>query len=117
MPHSSTVSPAGWRETSAAAALGVVAFFSALVLFSFGGQVIIAPVLLPAQWLIARHTRAATSMAFSVLGALLAAELTWIVLALGFGENATLAVGGLVGAAGMLVGFLFFATSRPAGGG
>ena len=75
-----------------------------------------APVLLPAQWLTARHTREATSIAFSALGALLAAEVTWIALALAFGREVSVLVGALVVAAGLVVGFLFFKTSRPVAG-
>ena len=117
MPHSSTVNNvAGWKGTAASAALMVLAVFSALMLFSFGGQIVVAPVLLPAQWLIARRTRETISMAFSSLGALLAAEVTWISLAVSFGSGASLAVGGLVAAAGLVAGFIFFKTSRPAVG-
>ena len=114
MPHSSTVSTDGWRGTAAAASLGILAVFSAVVLFSFGAQVIVAPALLPAQWLIARHTRGVTSMMFSALGALLAAELVWIATSLFQGEGVSTLVGVTVVAAGLLAGFVFFKTSRPA---
>lgn len=116
MPHGSTINITGWRGTVGSVALMVLAVFSVLMLFSFGGQVNVAPALLPAQWLIARHTRAATSMAFSVLGAALAAEATWMALAVVLGEGASVWVGGLVLAGGLVAGFLFFETSRPAVG-
>ena len=116
MPHISTINIPGWKGTAASAALMVLAVFSALMLFSFGGQIVVAPALLPAQWLIARHTRGAISMAFSSLGALLAAEVTWIALAGSFGSGASLVAGGLVVATGLVVGFIFFRTSRPAAG-
>lgn len=116
MPHTSTVNVPGWRGTAASAALMTLAVVSALMLFSFGGQIVVAPALLPAQWLIARHTREAISMAFSSLGALLAAEVTWILLVGSFGSGASLVAGGLAVAAGPVVGFVFFKTSRPAVG-
>ena len=113
MPQSSTVNIAGWKSTAVSTTLLVLAVFSALMLFSFGGQVIIAPVLIPAQLFIARHTRGTTSMAFSVLGALLTAELVWIVLVLVLKEGLTTMVGGLIFMAGAGAGFLFFRASRP----
>ncbi|MDJ0497680.1 MAG: hypothetical protein QNJ89_07610 [Acidimicrobiia bacterium] len=116
MPHSGTIKVTGWKGTAGSAALMVLAVFSALMLFSFGGQVIVGPVLLPAQWLIARHTREATSIVFSALGALLAAEVTWIALATAFGQEASVLVRGLVVAAGLVVGFVFLKTSRPVAG-
>ena len=75
-----------------------------------------APVLLPAQWLTARHTREATSIVFSALGALLAAEVTWIALADTLGDGASALVGGMVVGAGLVVGLLFYKTSRPTPG-
>lgn len=113
MPPSSTANVAGWRGTLTSTALLVVAIFSALMLFSFGGQLIVAPALLPAQWLIARHTGGAASMTFSVLGGLLAAELVWIVLAVVLGGEVSLLGGALVVTAGLAAGFVFFRTSRP----
>jgi hypothetical protein len=115
MPHSSTVNIPGWRAAARSATLAFLGVLSALVLVSFGSQVIVAPALLPAQWLIARHTGAATSMVFSVFGALLIAEVTWIALGLAYGESATPSVGGLIAAAGLGVGIVFFTTSRPDG--
>ncbi len=87
--------------------------FSVLILFSFGGQVIVAPALLPAQWLIARHTRGKASLAFSVLGALLLAEVVWLILALVIGDGAAVGLGILVAAIGVAAGVAFFFTSRP----
>jgi hypothetical protein len=113
MPQSNAVDVAGWRGTVTSTALLVVAIFSALMLFSFGGQIIVAPALLPAQWLIARHTKGTASMMFSVLGGLLAAELVWIALAVVLGGTVSLLSGILVVVAGLAAGFLFFRTSRP----
>ena len=105
--------PAGWRGLLVQGALVLIAAFSALILFSFGGQVIVAPALLPAQWLIARNMRGAISMVFSVLGALLAAEVAWIALALVAGDGAPPVLVGLLLVAGLGVGLLFFKASRP----
>ena len=113
MPHSSTVNVARWKGTAASTTLLIVAIFSALMLFSFGGQIIVAPALLPAQWLIARHTTGAASMTFSVLGGLLAAELVWIVLAVLLDGAVSLLSGVLLVTAGLAAGFWFFRTSRP----
>lgn len=113
MPQSSTLNSAGWKGTAASTALLVVAIFSALMLFSFGGQIVVAPALLPAQWLIARHTGGSASMTFSVLGGLLTAELVWIVLAVVLGGTMSLPSGALVVSSGLAAGFVFFKTSRP----
>ena len=113
MPQSSIMNIAGWRSTTIATTLVVLAVFSALMLFSFGGQLIVAPFLIPAQWLIARRTQGTTSIVFSVLGALLVGELVWIVLAIIVGEGATAMVGALIFLAGLGAGFLFFRASRP----
>lgn len=115
MAHSNTLPLGGWRTLAVQFVLLVVGAFSILILFSFGGQVIVAPALLPAQWLIARNAVGAVSVAFSVLGALLVAEVAWLAFALALpvaeaGSLATALVG-LVLAAGL--GVLFYWTSRP----
>lgn len=97
------------------AQIGLIALgaFSALILASFGGQLIFAPALLPAQWHIARNTSGLTSIVFSALGAALSVEVTWIGLGLLASWSGSMAVGGLVVAVGVLVGIFFFRTSRP----
>jgi len=91
----------------------VVAGFSVVILFSFGGQLIVAPALLPAQWVIARHARGYISMAFSILGAVLVAEVVWLILGLAIGDGAVflLGIGAMV--LGVAAGLGFFYSSRP----
>lgn len=89
----------------------VVGLFSAVMLISFGGQVIVAPALLPVQWVIARHTSGWVSMAFSVLGALLTAEVIWLGWALLVGDRTAALIGGSVVA--LAWGAVFFRISRP----
>jgi len=89
----------------------VLGGFSALMLVSFGGQVIVAPVLLPVQCLVSRHTSGWVSMTFSVLGALLTAEVIWLGWALLVGDRTTALIGGSVVALGS--GAVFFWISRP----
>ena len=98
-----------------AAQLGllVVGGFSLLILFSFGGQLVVAPALLPAQWLIARHTLGTVSIAFSVLGALLVAEVTWLVMALVIGDGVFDILGVLLAVLAVAAGLVFFRSSRP----
>ncbi|MCP4304120.1 MAG: hypothetical protein GY788_04395 [bacterium] len=97
------------------AQIGLIALgaFSALILASFGGQLIFAPALLPAQWHIARTTSGMTSMVFSTLGAALSAEVSWIGLGLLASWSGSAVAGGLVVIVGVVVGIFFFRTSRP----
>ena len=115
MAHSNTSHLGGWRAFVIQIGLLVVGAFSILILFSFGGQVIVAPALLPAQWMIARNTTGPLSMSFSILGALLVAEVGWLAMALALpvAEDGSLVVGlvGLVIAVG--IGVLFYWSSRP----
>lgn len=115
MAHSSTADLGGMRAFAVQFGLLMVGGLSLLILFSFGGQVVVAPALLPAQWLIARNTSGWISMAFSILGAVLIAEVAWLALALALsvGEGGSLVIGvaGLVLAVGS--GVVFFRTSRP----
>ncbi len=93
--------------------LFVLGVFSVVILASFGGQLVVAPALLPAQWHIARRTSGLTSGVFSVLGAALAAEIVWITLGLLASWSGSSLVGVLVALLGALVGILFFRNSRP----
>ncbi len=113
MEHSSISDMAGWRSLIVQLGLIIVGSFSFLILFSFGGQLIVAPGLLPAQWLIARHSDGWVSTAFSVLGSLLIAEVLLIGAPLVLGDGI---LGGAVGvAAGLTAGFAFFRTSKRRG--
>ena len=90
--------------------------FSALILTSFGGQLIFAPALLPAQWHVARNTSGLGSILFSLLGAGLAAEACWIGLGLLASWSGSAVVGGLGVLVGVALGILFFKSSRPVTG-
>ncbi len=91
----------------------VVGGFSVVILFSFGGQLVVAPALLPAQWLISRHTFGTVSLAFSLLGALLMTEVTWLVMALVIGDGVFAIAGVLLVVLAVGAGLVFFRTSRP----
>jgi hypothetical protein len=99
--------PPFWAQLGEFALAG----FSALILFSFGGQVIVAPALLPIQWLVARHTAGWVSRTFSVLGALLTTEVIWLGWALVAGDGVVALIGGIVVAVG--AGVVFYRISRP----
>ena len=116
MAHSGTANLGGIRTFAVQFGLLIVGGFSVVILFSFGGQVMVAPALLPAQWLIAHHTSGRISMAFSILGAVLAAEVAWLVLALAVApvaEGGSLAIGLVASVFAIGLGVLFFWTSRP----
>ena len=77
------------------------------------GQLVVAPALLPAQWLISRHTFGVVSITFSFLGALLTMEVTWLVAALIVGDGVFAMWGVLLAVLAVAAGLLFFRTSRP----
>ncbi len=93
--------------------LFVLGVFSVMILASFGGQLVVAPALLPAQWHIARRTSGLTSGVFSLLGATLTAEIVWISLGLLASWSGSSLVGVLVALLGTLAGVFFFKSSRP----
>ena len=110
MAHSNTATFGGWKAFVIQIGLLIIGSFSVLILFSFGGQVIVAPALLPAQWMIARDTSGMVSTVFSVLGAALLAEVVYLGFALIVGGNpATVAVGVPLALA---AGYLFYRTSQ-----
>lgn len=110
MAHSDTATFGGWRSVVVQTGLLLVGAFSVVILFSFGGQVVVAPALLPAQWMIARDTSGWVSTTFAVLGALLTAEVVYLVSALIFGENPVTVAMGVPVALG--AGLLFYRSSR-----
>jgi len=110
MAHSSTATLGGWRTLVVQVGLLIVGGLSVLILFSFGGQVVVAPALLPAQWMIARDTSGWVSVMFSVLGAVLLAEVLYLGFALVVGETAIAVAIGVPVA--LLGGFLFYRTSQ-----
>ncbi len=113
MEHSSIEDMAGLRSLTIQIGLGAVGVFSLVILFSFGGQLIVAPGLLPVQWLIARNSDGWVATAFSLLGSLLLFEVLLIGAALMLGNSLAIAVVGT--AVGLLGGSLFFRTSRDRG--
>ncbi len=109
MEHSTIVDMAGWRSLAIQLALVAVGLFSVVILFSFGGQLIVAPALLPMQWLLARHTDGWVGKAFSLLGAVLLAEVLLLGIGLLLGESVVAAtIAGAVAIAGAVV---FYTTS------
>lgn len=110
MEHSTIADMAGWRSLAIQVALVAVGLFSIAILFSFGGQLMVAPALLPMQWLLARHTDGWVGKAFAVLGSLLVAEVVLLTAGLLFEESAVAAAPGVaLGIAGAVV---FYRTSR-----
>ncbi len=104
---------AGWRSLVVQLGLIAVGLVSVVILFSFGGQLIVAPGLLPAQWLIARHSDGWVSTAFALLGAVLTAEVLLIGTPLLLGDGV---VGAMVGVVtGLAAATAFFKTSRRKG--
>jgi len=87
MELSTNLNVVGWRAIAIRSGLVVLAGFSAVILLSFGGQVIIAPGLLPAQWLVARSTSGWVSRAFSILGGLLLLEVVPVAAIVLLGES------------------------------
>jgi hypothetical protein len=100
MEHSSVTAAGGWTSFVLQLGLTVVGTFSVLILISFGGQLIVAPVLLPVQWLIARNTAGWASRAFSLLGGLLLMEVLYLSVMLIDGDSPQAVVAGLLAATG-----------------
>lgn len=115
MAQSNTADLGPWRSVLVQGGLLVVGIFSVLILFSFGGQVIVAPALLPAQWIIARHTSGWVSTSFAMVGALLLVEVVWLLLALVIGDAASIAMGLVAVVVAIGAGIVFFNTSRRRG--
>lgn len=114
MLHRELSLPDNRRHSLFQAGLVLLAGFSVLILFSFGGQLIVAPALLPAQWIIARNTHGWPSTWFSVLGSLLAAEVTWLGFAVLLDAGTQpLAIDFLLVFGAVVAAVLFFRTSRP----
>lgn len=101
---------AGWRSLAIQLGLAAIGVFSFVMLFSFGGQLIVAPALLPVQWLVARNTDGWVARTFSLLGAALLTEVIYLGLLVVVGENPALAVAGAVAA--IAAGGVFYRTSR-----
>ena len=110
MEHSTIADMAGWRSLAVQVALVAIGLLSVVILFSFGGQLIVAPALLPMQWLLARHTDGWVSKAFALLGALLFAEVLLLGIGLLIGESVIAAT--TAGAVGITAAIVFYTTSR-----
>lgn len=115
MAHSNAVLFGGLKVFFVQVGLLFVGAFSVLILFSFGGLVVAAPVLLPVQWIIARDTSGWVSTTFSVLGAVLLGEVLYLVFTITVGESPAARVLGVLLALGGA--YVFFRTSRRAGRG
>lgn len=80
---------------------------SIAALLSFGAQIYFLPFLIPAQWLAARHSHRVGHALFTLLAALLVAEVGWMIgYELAAGWAVPLGV-----MAGTIIGALFFRTS------
>lgn len=112
MAQSDTMSRLGWRAMVAVIGLGLLGALSVVTLFSYGGQAVVAPALLPTQWLIARHTGGWVSIFFASVGALLTVEVVWLGLLLVTGDGAPVSAAVAIVPAGVAVGWLFFWTSQ-----
>ncbi len=113
MEHSSIADMAGLRALAIQLGLVGVGVFSVAILFSLGGQFIVAPALLPVQWVIARHSDGWVATLFSTLGSLLLLEVVLAGTVLIFGDSMIgVAAGVLLGLGG---GLFFYRTSRDRG--
>lgn len=59
---------------------GLMLPFGAIVLLSFGGQVLLGPIVLPVEWMLARISARPLRIAWSVLAGALVAEIAYLVL-------------------------------------
>lgn len=81
---------------------------SVAALLSFGAQIYFLPFLIPAQWLVARHSYRAGHALFTLLASLLVAEVGWMI---GYELAGDWAISiGVV--TGVVIGTLFFHTSK-----
>jgi len=110
MELSTGVSNGGWRVLVTQVGLLILGGVSFIILFSFGGQVVVAPALLPAQWLVARSTSGWVSKTFSILGVFLLLEVVPLAVVILVGESAPVWIGGVVVAA--MGGAAFYRTSQ-----
>jgi hypothetical protein len=90
-------------------ARSLLVLVSIAALLSFGAQVYFLPFLIPAQWLAARHSGRPGRVLFTLLAALLVAEVSWMI---GY-ELATEWAVAIGLATGAVIGVLFFSTSEP----
>jgi hypothetical protein len=110
MEFSTVDNTGGWRAPAAQVGLVVLAGFSLVILVSFGGQFIVAPGLLPAQWMVARETDGWVSRTFAVLGGLLLLEVVPLSAVVLLGDSVPVWLLGIALAIAGAVGF--YRTSR-----
>ncbi|MGA9597654.1 MAG: hypothetical protein WBV06_15980 [Acidimicrobiia bacterium] len=110
MEISSIINTGGWRAAFIQIGLVVFGGFSIVILLSFGGQFIVAPGLLPAQWLVARSTAGLLSRLFSILGGLLLLEVVPLAAVVLVSDSIAATLGGVVVA--MVGAFAFYRTSQ-----
>lgn len=106
----SNVNTGGWRAAVVPVGLAVLGGFSIIILVSFGGQVIVAPGLLPAQWLVARATEGWVSKLFSVMGGLLLLEVVPLLAMVLVSDGIAVMSGGVLAA--VAGAFSFYRTSQ-----
>jgi uncharacterized membrane protein len=76
--------------------------FGAMVLLSFGGQLILGPVVVPVEWVLARISARPLRIAWSILAGALVAEIAYLVL-----DTNVAAIDGLLAVlAGLTIGTL-----------
>lgn len=87
---------------------------SVVALLSFGGQIVLAPLLVPLQWIAAKRSTEIVRALFNVLAALLMAEF-FVIVGYALSRNDVAAgVGGLLLAA--IATVAFYRTTRPSPG-
>lgn len=91
-------------------ARSLLVVISVAALLSFGAQIYFLPFLIPAQWLVARHSHRAGHALFTLLAALLVAEVGWMI-GYELAADWAVAIGVVTGA---VIGTLFHTSkSRP----
>ncbi len=110
MEQSSLVDLAGIRALAVQFTLAGIAVLSIAALFSFGGQLVAAPALLPVQWFLARHTDSWVATSFAVLGGLLTAEVMLIGFVMLVGDGVTTVLLGVV--VGSAAGLTFYRSAK-----
>ena len=81
---------------------------SVAALLSFGAQIYFLPFLIPAQWLVARHSHRAAHALFTLLASLLVAEVGGMI-GYELAADRAVAIGVVIG---VVIGALFFHTSK-----
>ncbi len=92
-------------------ALLVLGAASIVALLSFGGQIVLAPLLVPIQWMVARRYTTLVRAVFNVLAALLMTEFFVIVGTNALDSDTAAAVVGL--GLGVVATVVFYRTTRP----